>query len=99
MNTSDPFSDYYKEWRKTDCGQEVVAFAKNAVIEALITGNPGVAIPVNMHTLMGLFAPALPVPVGNLLRDLARFYYENPERAAEAWEHLQPSLQMLQEKD
>lgn len=84
----------YVDWRKSECGKDVSAFAHDAVnrvIESNFKDLESVR-PTNMHTVLGLTGSMLPLPIGNILRDLATFFYENPEVATEAWKSIKDSI-------
>ena len=90
----------YLEWRNTECGKEVAAFAESA-IEQVVRSNFNdleVVRPANMHVMLGLMGSMLPPQIGNILRDLSTWFYENPDEAAKAWESVKESVDPLNKR-
>lgn len=91
MDRNSAVQDYHN-WQHSEVGEYVVSFARKALAEVLTTNTLTPVRPVNMVILFGLLANDLPLAMGNLMRDLATYYYENPDRAAEAWDVIAPKI-------
>lgn len=90
----------YLRWRHSECGAEVAKFAHDAV-DQIINSNfqdMEVCRPQNMHVTLGLMGSMLPVPFGNILRNLATHFYNNPEEAAKAWDAIKPAMDPLNKR-
>lgn len=95
MNNKDMMK--YAEWRNSPVGMDIAKFAEDA-IDQIVSSNFNdleAVRPVNAHTVCGLIASMLPMPIGHILRDLSTFFYENPEIAVKAWESIEGSVDPL----
>ena len=95
MNSHDMMK--YAEWRNSPVGQDVAKFATSAIDQIVANDFKDIESvrPVNTHTVCGLMAAMLPMPIGHILRDLSTFFYENPEIATKAWESIKGSVDPL----
>ena len=95
MNNQDMMK--YAEWRNSPVGQDVARFARDAVDQVIASDFEKLEAvrPVNAHTVCGLIGSMLPMPIGHILRDLATFFYENPEIAVKAWDAIEGSVDPL----
>ena len=90
----------YLKWRNSECGAEVAKFAHEAVNQVIESNFEDMEVcrPQNMHVTLGLLGAMLPVPMGNILRSLSQYYYDNPDEAAKAWDSIKPAMDPLNKR-
>lgn len=81
-----------QDFHDTECGKDIAAFADYVIQQVEEHGNILAAVPPNMHTVMALMANMMPLPFAVIMRTLAIYYYDNPDKAAEAYDQVAPFL-------